>query len=65
MLIIGTCLIRNKPDSYCQAHEGRDGGESALIADLTSSMPLRYPGEREPTISCIATIRRKAREVYR
>lgn len=34
MRIIGRCMIRNKPDSYCQAHDVETKGISALVQDL-------------------------------
>jgi serine/threonine protein kinase len=40
MLIIGKCMIRNKPDSYCQAHDLETKGVSELVADLISLYSL-------------------------
>jgi len=34
MLIIAKCMIRNKPDSYCQAHDLETRGISELVTDL-------------------------------
>ena len=34
MLVIAKCMIRNKPDSYCQPHELDTRGISDLVADL-------------------------------
>jgi serine/threonine protein kinase len=34
MKIIAKCMIRNKPDSYCQAHEIETKGISELVSDL-------------------------------
>src|SRR5262249_39798729 len=34
MKIIAKCMIRNKPDSYCQAHEIETRGISLLVSDL-------------------------------
>jgi serine/threonine protein kinase len=34
MEIIGKCMIRNKPDSYCQAHDIETKGISELVQDL-------------------------------
>ncbi len=34
MKIIARCMIRNKPDSYCQAHEVETRGISSLMSDL-------------------------------
>ena len=50
MLIIGKCMIRNKPDSYCQAHDldtrgvsrSRDRPHQSLLA-------LRLPPGARPT----------------
>ena len=34
MKIIARCMIRNKPDSYCQAHDVETRGISMLVQDL-------------------------------
>jgi len=34
MKIIARCMIRNKPDSYCQAYDVESKGISALVQDL-------------------------------
>jgi serine/threonine protein kinase len=34
MKIIAKCMIRNKPDSYCQAHDVETKGISTLVQDL-------------------------------
>ncbi len=34
MRVIAKCMIRNKPDSYCQAHDVETRGISALVQDL-------------------------------
>jgi serine/threonine protein kinase len=34
MKIIAKCMIRNKPDSYCQAHDVETRGISVLVQDL-------------------------------
>ena len=34
MAIIAKCMIRNKPDSYCQPHETETRGISDLMQDL-------------------------------
>ncbi|MBL0196946.1 MAG: protein kinase [Myxococcales bacterium] len=34
MLIVAKCMIRNKPDSYCQAHDLDTRGISQLVEDL-------------------------------
>jgi hypothetical protein len=34
MKIIARCMIRNKPDSYCQAHDVGTTGISELVRDL-------------------------------
>lgn len=40
MRIIARCMIRNKPDSYCQAHEIDTGGISDLVQDLVDLYAL-------------------------
>jgi serine/threonine protein kinase len=34
LLIVAKCMIRNKPDSYCQAHDLETRGASELVQDL-------------------------------
>jgi len=34
MLIVARCMIRNKPDSYCQAHDIETRGISEVVQDL-------------------------------
>src|SRR5262249_37821792 len=34
MRVIARCMIRNKPDSYCQAHDTDTRGISDLVSDL-------------------------------
>ncbi len=48
MLIIGKCMIRNKPDSYCQAHDLETHGISDLVNDLVNLYSLYgfSPGAR-------------------
>ena len=48
MLIIGKCMIRNKPDSYCQAHDLETRGISDLVSDLINLYSLYgfQPGAR-------------------
>jgi serine/threonine protein kinase len=48
MLIIGKCMIRNKPDSYCQAHDLDTRGVSDLVTDLINLYSLYgfSPGAR-------------------
>ncbi len=48
MLIIGKCMIRNKPDSYCQAHDLETRGVSELVTDLINLYSLYgfSPGAR-------------------
>jgi serine/threonine protein kinase len=48
MLIIGKCMIRNKPDSYCQAHDLDTRGVSDLVSDLINLYSLYgfSPGAR-------------------
>jgi serine/threonine protein kinase len=40
MLIIAKCMIRNKPDSYCQAHDLDTHGVTELVADLINLYSL-------------------------
>lgn len=48
MLIIAKCMIRNKPDSYCQAHDLETRGISDLVSDLINLYSLYgfQPGAR-------------------
>lgn len=48
MLIIAKCMIRNKPDSYCQAHDLETRGISEVVADLINLYSLYgfQPGAR-------------------
>lgn len=48
MLIIAKCMIRNKPDSYCQAHDLDTRGISEVVADLINLYSLYgfQPGAR-------------------
>jgi serine/threonine protein kinase len=48
MLIIAKCMIRNKPDSYCQAHDLETRGISDVVADLINLYSLYgfQPGAR-------------------
>jgi serine/threonine protein kinase len=48
MLIIAKCMIRNKPDSYCQAHELETKGVCDLVTDLINLYSLYgfSPGAR-------------------
>jgi serine/threonine protein kinase len=48
MLIIAKCMIRNKPDSYCQAHDLDTRGISDLVSDLINLYSLYgfQPGAR-------------------
>jgi serine/threonine protein kinase len=48
MLIIAKCMIRNKPDSYCQAHDLDTRGISDLVSDLINLYSLYgfSPGAR-------------------
>ncbi|MBX3261644.1 MAG: protein kinase [Labilithrix sp.] len=60
MLIIGKCMIRNKPDSYCQAHDLDTRGVSDLVTDLINLYSLYgfSPGAR-PTHLVHRTTTRK------
>jgi serine/threonine protein kinase len=46
MKIIGKCMIRSKPDSYCQAHDVETKGISQLVQDLIDLYSLYgfHPG---------------------
>jgi hypothetical protein len=46
MKIIAKCMIRNKPDSYCQPHEIETRGISDLVQDLVDLYSLYgfHPG---------------------
>ena len=48
MLIIAKCMIRNKPDGYCQAHDLETRGISDVVADLINLYSLYgfQPGAR-------------------
>ena len=48
MMIIAKAMIRNKPDSYCQAHDLETRGISDLVADLINLYSLYgfSPGAR-------------------
>ena len=48
MLIIAKCMIRNKPDSYCQAHDLDTRGISDLMSDIINLYSLYgfQPGAR-------------------
>ena len=48
MLIVAKCMIRNKPDSYCQAHDLETRGVSDLVTDLINLYSLYgfSPGTR-------------------
>jgi serine/threonine protein kinase len=48
MLLIAKCMIRNKPDSYCQAHDLETRGISDLVTDLINLYTLYgfSPGAR-------------------
>lgn len=48
MVIIAKCMIRNKPDSYCQAHDLETKGISDVVTDLINLYSLYgfQPGAR-------------------
>jgi len=62
MLIIAKCMIRNKPDSYCQAHDLETRGVSELVTDLINLYSLYgfSPGAR-PTHLVHRTTARKGK----
>jgi serine/threonine protein kinase len=53
MRIIAKCMIRNKPDSYCQAHDVDTRGVSDLVGDLIGLYTLFgvHPSARPPQLS--------------
>lgn len=61
MLIIAKCMIRNKPDSYCQAHDLDTRGVSDLVADLLNLYSLYgfSPGARPTHLVHRSTTPRK------
>jgi len=63
MLIIAKCMIRNKPDSYCQAHDLETKGISDIVADLINLYSLYgfQPGAR-PTHLVHRTTTKNARK---
>ncbi len=50
MRIIARCMIRNKPDSYCQAHDTETRGVSDLVQDLIELYTIFgvHPAARPP-----------------
>ncbi len=57
MRIIAKCMIRNKPDSYCQAHDVDTRGVSDLVSDLIGLYTLFgvHPSARPPQLSRMGT----------
>ncbi|MEO8801652.1 MAG: protein kinase [Polyangiaceae bacterium] len=53
MRIIAKCMIRNKPDSYCQAHDVDTRGISDLVGDLIALYTTFgvHPSARPPQLS--------------
>ncbi len=53
MKIIARCMIRNKPDSYCQAHDLDTRGISDLVQDLIDLYTLFgvHPAARPPQLA--------------
>ncbi len=53
MRIVAKCMIRNKPDSYCQAHDVDTRGVSDLVQDLIGLYTLFgvHPSARPPQLS--------------
>ncbi|MBX3189079.1 MAG: protein kinase [Labilithrix sp.] len=62
MLIIAKCMIRNKPDSYCQAHDLETRGISEVVADLINLYSLYgfQPGARPTHLVHRTTVKRGA-----
>lgn len=65
MLIIGKCMIRNKPDSYCQAHDLETRGVSDLVTDLINLYSLYgfSPGARPTHLVHRTTTRKQPHRV--
>lgn len=63
MLIIAKCMIRNKPDSYCQAHDLETRGVSDLVTDLINLYSLYgfSPGARPTHLVHRTTTARKGK----
>ncbi len=57
MQIIAKCMIRNKPDSYCQAHDVETRGISELVHDLIDLYALYgvHPAARPPQLGRAGT----------
>jgi serine/threonine protein kinase len=62
MLIVAKCMIRNKPDSYCQAHDLETRGISELVQDLINLYALYgvHPAARPTHLARRAPVRRRA-----
>ncbi len=65
MLIIGKCMIRNKPDSYCQAHDLETRGVSDFVTDLINLYSLYgfSPGARPTHLVHRTTTRKQQNRV--
>jgi len=63
MLIIAKCMIRNKPDSYCQAHDLETKGISDVVTDLINLYSLYgfQPGARPTHLVHRTTAKRSMR----
>jgi hypothetical protein len=48
MMIIARAMMRNKPDSYCQAHEIETAGISLMVRDLANLYSLYGLGDTIP-----------------
>lgn len=62
LLIVAKCMIRNKPDSYCQAHDLETRGISELVQDLINLYALYgvHPAARPTHLARRAPVRKGA-----
>jgi serine/threonine protein kinase len=60
MLIVAKCMIRNKPDSYCQPHDLETKGISDLVQDLVDLYALFgvHPAARPTHLARRGNVRR-------
>lgn len=55
MSVIARCMMRNKPDSYCQTHELETTGITSVVRDLMTLYSLHGLGPAMPTQQSLAT----------
>jgi hypothetical protein len=67
MRLVAKCMIRNKPDSYCAAHDIDTTGISDLVQDLIDLYAMFgvHPAARPPQLVNSAPRRRAARSLDR